>query len=991
MKNMYAKFFAMLGLLLGLSQSGWAQEIEITGKVTAAEDGSGLPGVNILIIGTTSGATTDINGSYKLKAATGATLEYRFLGYTSERRTVGAELVINVVLKEEVKALKEAVVIGYGTVKKKDLTGSVVSVGSKDFQNGFQPTTDQLIAGKAAGVQIVSNGGAPGSGSTIRIRGGTSLNASNDPLIVIDGVPVDNNGLAGSPNTLSLINPNDIENITILKDASAAAIYGSRAANGVILITTKRGGSSLLSVQYSSQNSVQQMGRFVKVLSGDEFRQFIASKGPGKAALLGPEGVNVDWQKEVLQMAYTSDNNLSIGGTIPTDFINLPYRVSAGYLTQQSVLKTGFFDRFTAGLNLNPTFFENRLRVDLSLKHSLTKNRFADAGALGAAITFDPTKRPRDPNSKYGGFFEWTEPDGSLQAIRPSNPLALLELRDDRSEVTRSIGNAQFDYRLHFFPDVRVNFNLGFDQSEANGRNNIAPTSASSFIVGGSNTPFRQRKFQYINEAYINYTKEVSSLQSRIDLTVGHSFQDFRTYLYAYPTKNSKDSIVNPADRLPSPPVNVIESYFGRLNYTFKDKYLLTATLRRDGSSRFAPDYRWGWFPSVALAWKINEEPFLKNVKEISNLKLRIGEGLTGQQDVGTDYGYFGGYSYSNPTAQYQFGDTSFYRLYRPKEFQGDLRWEKTLSYNLGLDFGIFNDRISGSFDVFYRKTSDLLNYTNIPAGSNFTNKIFANVGDMDSKGFEAALNAVLVKRDDLMWEFGVNFTHFQNEIKRISINKDSVKLEDILIGDVGDNQKVQINKVGQTPQTFWVYEQVFRNGKPVYNEYVDQNGDGKITDDDRIAYKSPVPKFLMGINTNVTYRDFSLGMVWRASYGNYIYNAVDSKGANDAAVLPAFPFLNNGPSNVLETGFLSRQVFSSYYVQNASFLRCDNISLSYNLGSRLHKSINVRFNFNIQNAILITKYTGVEPEINGGIDQNFFARPRVYALGLNIGFNYNK
>jgi iron complex outermembrane receptor protein len=735
------------------------------------------------------------------------------------------------------------------------------------------------------------------------------------------------------------------------------------------------------------------MNRFVNVLSGQEFRDYVKAnvKGSSRALLDTNSTTNTDWQKEIYRLALTSDNNLSLSGTLTTKWINLPYRVSGGYLTQQSVLKTGKMDRYSAGLNVSPAFFDNKLKIDLNFKGSLSQNQFADQGAIGAAIGYDPTKPVRSGNENaYGGYYEWVDSKGDLIAQSPRNPLALLNLRDDRSEVTRYLGNAQIDYRFHFLPDLRINVNTGFDAGEGRGTNFIDPRSAGVFIRGGVNNQYRERKFQYLNETYLNYTKEISSIKSRIDITAGHSFQNFKTYQYAFPDVNvTKDSIVTPAGRLPSPPINVIESYFGRLNYSFNSKYLLTATIRRDGSSRFAPDYRWGLFPSAAFAWKINEESFLKSVKAISNLKVRVGYGVTGQQDVNTDYGYFGGYQLSGPTGNYQFGDTSFYRYYRPKAYQGDLRWEQTASYNAGIDFGIFDERITGAIDVFYRKTSDLLNFTNVPVGSNFTNAIIANVGDMTSKGIELTLNATIIKKQDFTWDASFNVTHFQNKITKLTIDNDT-SYQGAPVGGIAGatGNTIQINSIGYSPQSFYVYEQVYRDGKPVFNEYVDQNGDGQITDVDKIRFKSPVPKAIFGFSSSATYKKLTFGIVMRASVGSYMYNNVASDRGHQAAIAPGFPYLSNASTDILFTNFSKNQAFSSYYVQNVSFLRCDNINIGYSLGDLIHPKLNVNINANIQNAFLVTKYKGIEPEISGGIDNNFFARPRVFVLGLTVGFN---
>jgi TonB-dependent starch-binding outer membrane protein SusC len=1008
MKKLYAKIFAMLALAFSLSNLAFGQELEVSGKVTDAKDGSGLPGVNVLVVGTTNGAISDINGSYKLKAGIGAILEFRFLGFTTERRTVVASAVIDVSLSEEVKNLKEAVVIGYGQVRKKDLTGSLSNVTSKDFQTGINTTPEALIAGKVAGVQITNNGGSPGSGSTIRIRGGASLNASNDPLIIIDGVPVEGGGVSGSPNALSLINPNDIESFTVLKDASATAIYGSRASNGVIIITTKKGSVNQLrpTITLSTQNSVSQPYRFVDVLSGDEFRAMVKQYGtPAQKKLIDTAGTtNTDWQKEIYRLAYTTDNNLSFSGNLKfKEGYNLPYRISGGYLNQQGILKRDQMDRFTGGINLSPVLLNGDLKVNLNFKIARTTNFFANRGAIGSAVVFDPTKpvnATRDSlgNAPFGGYFEWADNTGKTPlSLAPKNPVGLLNSREDKSEVNRILTNVQLDYAIPFLKDLRANLNIGTDRSEGKGTVKVDSIYASDFVRKGVNNNYLQKKQNNLLEFYFNYNKEIKEISSRFDVVAGYGYQDFLTNVYNYADfRYNGDTMPNSKPVFATDkPQNRLISYYGRLNYVLMEKFLITGTVRTDGSSRFGNDVRWGFFPSVAGAYTLSEESFIKKIPAINQLKIRVGYGLTGQQDIGSNYAYLPTYRLTNPSAQYQFGDQYYYG-YRPSAYDPRIKWEQTATTNAAVDFSLFSDRVSGSVDFYLKETSNLLNTIPTPAGANFSDQVLTNVGSIENRGVEININTIPVQTKDLTWNFGFNVTMNRNRVTKLTAVADS-SYPGIYTGgiDGGVGSTIQIHSVGYPTNSFLVYRQVYKDGKPVEGQFEDLNGDGRINEDDQYHYKQAAPTSFYGINTSVQYKKLTVGLVLRGSFGNYVYNNIYSDKGNRNAAFIQTGYVNNISANYLETGFTGKPVggastdqtrLSDYFVQNASFLRFDNIFLSYNFGE-ITKKFSLAANFNVQNAFFISNYEGIDPEIGGGIDNNFYPRPRVFTLGLTANF----
>lgn len=989
----FSKHFSILPILLLAAFAGFAQKA-ITGKITD-KDGVGIPNVTIYVMGTKVATQTEADGTFTINApANAASLVVSSVGYDPQQVAISGRTQIDLSLAQSNSRLNEVVVIGYGTTRKKDLTGAVSTVNSKDFQKGNITTPEQLIAGKIAGVSVISNGGQPGQGSTIRIRGGSSLRASNDPLFVIDGVPLDNGSISGASNPLSLINSNDIESFTILKDASAAAIYGTRASNGVIIITTKKGTGGKLKANFSSVNSLSKIIDQVDVLSADEFRTVVNAKGnAAQKAMLG--NANTNWQNEIYQTAFASNNNISLSGGIK----KLPYRVSLGYLNQDGILRTDHLQRTSLAIAINPVLFDNHLKVDINLKGSSEDVRFANQGAIGSAVSFNPTLPVFDDKSnRFGGYYEYLDPATAtgLRALAGRNPLGLLKQRFDKGKPQRSIGNIQLDYKFHFLPDLHANLNLGYDVSKGTGTVYVSDSAASDYIAGGKggqNNYYKQTKQNTLLEFYLSYAKDISSIKSRFDILAGYAYNNYQTKNFSYASYYANGTKVPNSDPnfLFNIPENTLLSYFGRANFTFHDRYLLTGTLRRDGSSRFGPDNKWGTFPSIALAWKAKEESFLKNSKVLSDLKVRIGYGITGQQDGIGLYDFLSFYGLSNGTATYQFGNT-FYQMYRPSGFNPAIKWEETATTNVALDYGFLDNRITGSIDVYYKKTSDLLNEVPQPAGANFSAYQTVNVGDMTNKGIEFNINAQPVRNSNFTWDVNFNTTYNKNEITNLTIVPKDKNYPGFPSGGIAGGiggQFSQINAVGYPKNTFNLYKQVYdADGKPVEGVFVDKNGDGIINQDDLYKSKKASPDVFFGFSTGVTYKKWNAGFVLRASVNNYVYN--NTYSANGIlSQITGNPVLYNVSSNYLETNFRgnSLELLSDYYIQNASFLKMDNLNVGYNAGKFYHNKVALRINATVQNVFVITKYKGLDPEINSGVDNNFYPRPRIFALGVNLDF----
>ena len=979
----FQKLIKALGLIMLalVSQVSLAQTKVITGKVTDSRDGSGVSGASVAAKGSTKGTQTGVDGSFSLSVDnTVKTLVVTNVGFAAQEISIDGKASVDVSLAVTNQVLSEVVVTGYGSVRRKDLTGSIATIGTKDFVKGPLTSPEQLINGKVAGVQITTGGGAPGAGSRIRVRGTSSLSGSNDPLIIIDGVPVDQqSGIAGAANPLALINPNDIETFNILKDASATAIYGNRATNGVIIITTKKGKSGKLKIAFSTLNSLSVVGDHVNVLTADEFKGVVNGKGnAAQKAKLG--SANTNWQDLIYQTAFMTDNNIALTGGIE----KLPYRLSLGYLNQDGILKTGNLSRVSTSLNLNPKLLNNALKVDFNFKASFTKNEFANEGAIGGAAFFDPTQVVNRNDNRFGGYWEWLANNNQPDGLAPKNPIGQLNLREDKSNVTRIITNVQLDYTLPFFKDLRANLNVGYDYSKGEGTVFIPDSAAMTYIRGGVNNQYEQTKKNKIFEFYLNYVKDIKSIKSRIDVMAGHGYQDFIRQSPNFSDNRANGTVFAPAAPFPFETQNTLVSFFGRVNFSVNNKYLFTASYRRDGSSRFSPDNRWGGFPSAAFAWNVAEESFLKGSKLFSSLKLRLGYGETGQQEIGNDYAYIANYTLGTQTAQYQFGNT-FYQVNRPVGYDENIKWETTSTTNVGIDFGFFNGRINGSIDYYNKETEDLLSFIDVPAGTNFTNRIFTNVGDMNNKGVEFALNSNILKKKKLTWDLGFNITYNKNEITRLT-QIDDPKFIGVATGGIsgGVGNTIQIHSVGYQPNSFFVLQQVYDDkGKAIEGLYVDQNGDGIVNNLDYYRYKSAEPLWMVGFTTSVGYGNWNFSTVLRSNLGQYMYNNVFS--GNGTFQPSSVSFLGNVHRNYLETGFANSQYFSDYYMENASFLRMDNFTVSYDFGKVFNNKANLRGTANVQNVFVASKYRGLDPEIAGGIDNNFYPRPRVFSLGFNL------
>lgn len=950
----------------------------VTGKVLD-ENKQPMPGVAILIVGTASGGTTDFDGNFSLSVPAGNNeLQFSFIGYETIKMPIPADNTIRLQMKPQTMTLDDVVVIGYGTSRKGDLTGAVANVSSKDFNEGMISSPEQLINGKIAGVQIMSNSGSPTAGSTIRIRGGASLNASNDPLIVLDGVPLEIGGISGNnSNFLSLINPNDIESMTVLKDASSTAIYGSRASNGVIIITTKKGADSKLKISFNTTNSLQVRTQTADMLSRGEFIDVVNLNGTdAQKALLGT--ANTDWNDEIYNVAFGTDNNLSFSGKLK----NIPYRVSLGYYNQNGILRTDNAERITGNISVSPSFFNNYLKFNVNVKGSLNKNRFANSGAIWAASTYNPTLPVYSGNDTFGGYTEAIDNTGTPVTRGVRNPLGLLKQYKSTSNIKRVIGNADVDYKFHFLPELKFHATVGYDYAEGKGKIYVPEEAAEYATTGGRDFTYGpQINTNRLLTTYLNYNKTFGEFT--IDATAGYDYQAWKSTSGKYSELNvagvEQKSIAASDQR------HVLLSYYGRLNLTYDTRYMLTATVRRDGTSRFNKDNRWGTFPSLALAWRISEESFLENWEVLSNLKLRGSYGVTGQQDGIGNYNYLPVYTGSQSGAEYQFGNT-FYPTYRPEAYASDLKWETTTAWNAGIDFGFFNNRLSGSVDFYTRKTKDLLATVPSPAGTNFDKTILTNVGNVDSHGLEFGLNATPIDTKNITWDMSFNATWQRMKIKNLSLVKGTA-ITNTSVGPTIDSYYFQVLSEGYEPYMFYLYHQLYdEKGKPIEGAYADLNDDGEINSDDLYRYKSPSPDWILGFSTSLRYKKWNLGMSFRANIGNYVYNGMAmNTGAWNTMSYNDYQ-LNNLSSSYLKTGFRERQFLSDYYVENASFLKMDNITLTYNFG-RIWNCFNLNASAMVQNVFTVTNYSGVDPEVPNGLDSSFYPRPRIFSLGLGLDF----
>ena len=962
-----------------------AQTRTIKGEVTDAQNGEALIGATVMVEGEKGGTVTDFDGNFSLQVSSSAKkIKVSYIGYIDKVLSISDNMKVK--LESDSKALADVVVIGYGTARKSDLTGSVATVKSKDFNKGLVSSPEQLINGKVSGVQIMSNSGSASAGSTIRVRGGASLNASNDPLIVLDGVPLEQGGISGnSSNFLSMINPSDIESMTVLKDASSTAIYGSRASNGVIIITTKKGQQGAVKVNFNTTNSLQTRAQMVDMLSRDEFVNVINQFGTdNQKSLLGT--ANTDWNDEVYRTAFGTDNNLSVSGSIDKW---LPFRVSVGYYNQSGLVRKDNVERWTGNVVLTPSFFQDHLKLTINAKGTLNNNSFNNGGAVWAAATFNPTIPVYSGNDKYGGYNEALDADGYPVNAGVRNPRGLVDLYDSKSKVSRFIGSMDVDYKVHFLPELKLHATVGADYAKGDGTIYVPAYAAQSYnkdeSLGGSDYKYGPQKNENrLLTLYANYAKYFEDIKSNVDLTAGYDYQYWKSTTPLYYTKSAAGtnlSTVKASDYR-----HVMLSYYGRINYSFDGKYLLTATVRRDASSRFSKDTRWGTFPSVALGWTLTEEPWLKNQKVLSNLKLRASYGVTGQQEGIGNYNYLPVYTYSVTGAE-AFINGQYINTYRPEAYVSDLKWETTTSWNFGLDFGFLDGRIGGAIDFYTRKTKDLLASVPTAAGTNFSKTILTNVGNVDSKGIEVSLNATPIQTKDWEWNLSYNFTWQNMKVKNLSLIKGGSQTN-VKVGPSIDAYQFQVLSEGYEPYMFYVYHQLYdsKTGKPIEGAYADLNNDGEINESDLYRYHSPAPKYIMGLSTSLRYKQLTLGMSFRANIDNYVYNGMGMSTGAFETVSYNNSQLNNLNTSFLKTGFKTRQYLSDYYVENASFLKLDNLSLSYNVG-KINKWASLTVSAMVQNVFTITGYSGTDPEVPNGMDNSFYPRPRTYSVSLGLQF----
>lgn len=962
-----------------------AQTRTIKGEVTDAQNGEALIGATVMVEGEKGGTVTDFDGNFSLQVSSSAKkIKVSYIGYIDKVLSISDNMKVK--LESDSKALADVVVIGYGTARKSDLTGSVATVKSKDFNKGLVSSPEQLINGKVSGVQIMSNSGSASAGSTIRVRGGASLNASNDPLIVLDGVPLEQGGISGnSSNFLSMINPSDIESMTVLKDASSTAIYGSRASNGVIIITTKKGQQGAVKVNFNTTNSLQTRAQMVDMLSRDEFVNVINQFGTdNQKSLLGT--ANTDWNDEVYRTAFGTDNNLSVSGSIDKW---LPFRVSVGYYNQSGLVRKDNVERWTGNVVLTPSFFQDHLKLTINAKGTLNNNSFNNGGAVWAAATFNPTIPVYSGNDKYGGYNEALDADGYPVNAGVRNPRGLVDLYDSKSKVSRFIGSMDVDYKVHFLPELKLHATVGADYAKGDGTVYVPAYAAQSYnkdeSLGGSDYKYGPQKNENrLLTLYANYAKYFEDIKSNVDLTAGYDYQYWKSTTPLYYTKSAAGtnlSTVKASDYR-----HVMLSYYGRINYSFDGKYLLTATVRRDASSRFSKDTRWGTFPSVALGWTLTEEPWLKNQKVLSNLKLRASYGVTGQQEGIGNYNYLPVYTYSVTGAE-AFINGQYINTYRPEAYVSDLKWETTTSWNFGLDFGFLDGRIGGAIDFYTRKTKDLLASVPTAAGTNFSKTILTNVGNVDSKGIEVSLNATPIQTKGWEWNLSYNFTWQNMKVKNLSLTKGGSQTN-VKVGPSIDAYQFQVLSEGYEPYMFYVYHQLYdsKTGKPIEGAYADLNNDGEINESDLYRYHSPAPKYIMGLSTSLRYKQLTLGMSFRANIDNYVYNGMGMSTGAFETVSYNNSQLNNLNTSFLKTGFKTRQYLSDYYVENASFLKLDNLSLSYNVG-KINKWASLTVSAMVQNVFTITGYSGTDPEVPNGMDNSFYPRPRTYSVSLGLQF----
>lgn len=981
-----------------------AQQVTVTGSVTDGKDGSPLPGVSVAIENTSKGTTTDINGNYSIEVENGEALIFSFIGYASQKVIVTDQSVIDIKLLEDIMQLDEIVVTGYGVTKKSDVTGAVTSLKAEDFNQGMVTTPEELMQGRISGVQITSNSGEPGSGVMVQIRGANSIRSNTMPLYVIDGVPLDIqntspdganaagiNSSASATNPLNFLNANDIESIDVLKDASASAIYGARAANGVIIVTTKRGKEGKSDISYSGYTSVSTLPKQIDVLSAEDWVNFrkVLFPRPQDSTRIENFGSNTNWQDEIFRTAYAQSHNLSLtGGTSQTQ-----YRASFGFLDQEGIVDGSEMDRYTGRLNLSQKAINDKLNIEVNLTASQLNNSRSPIGGrtgfegdlLLNAIMANPTM---PVYTESGSYFQ--------PVVTKRNPRAMIDLMKDNTKENRILGNVSAS--LEPIKGLVIKTNIGLDNMVAVRRINRSQRLNFLAVDGGTGDINNRELSSWLAEHTIQYSRTFADVHS-ISVLGGFSYQNFliRGYNihtigytsdeieYTYSLETSDLTQVSPSaygER------NELQSFFGRINYNLMEKYLVTVTMRRDGSSKFGINNKYGNFPSVALAWRLSQEQFIENLNVFSNLKLRIGWGITGNQEIGSKHSLFS-IGTSDGSKAIMDGSTvipGYVLLKTPNE---NIKWESTQQTNIGVDFGFFKGRLSGTIDLFSKNTVDMLLETTAKLPAPTARQIGNVEGSIINKGIEVALTGYIVEKGDFKWNLGLNFTKINNTVEDLKVFQISTGQAS---GQGMTGVDVQVIKNGESINSF--------NGKKFLG--FDQDGrsifqdtDG-IDGDDIMILGSPLPDYTFSVYNNFNYKNFDLNFFIQGVQGNLIYNNT----ANSIGTVANIFAGNNTFPNVVTSGENSRnrQEFSSRFLEDGSYIRLSNATIGYNINaSKFNWINNLRIYVSGNNLFLITDYTGYDPDVNTdasrdnisstGIDNTNYPKSRSFTLGLNVTF----
>ncbi|WMN11232.1 SusC/RagA family TonB-linked outer membrane protein [Marivirga salinae] len=960
-----------------------AQERTVSGTVTDASTNETLPGTSVRIKGTSQGTTTSLDGEFKLEVSAEDVLVFSFIGYKKQEIEVGARSVIDVQMQEDISQLGEVVVVGYGQQEEKDVTGVVSTVKEESFNRGQIASPERLITGKIAGVDVTP-GNTRAGGAGITIRGVGSINAQSQPLVVVDGVPINNDGSSGTRNANNFINPADIESVTVLKDASATAIYGSRGAAGVILYTTKSGKKGENTVTYDGSFTFSEILREPDFLSTQNFRNAVRQFSPQNENRLGES--DTDWFNEVTRSTLSQNHNLSFSGA--TEKIN--YLVSVNHMDNKEVIKGDRNQVTRLSMRLKTTVLNDHLDITFNTKNALTNDEYKP-NVVGTAVSFDPTRPVYDPEAEeFGGYYEWNE-----SSIDPINPVSTIEQTQSIGENRRSFNSINFDLKIPGVEGLTLSATGSYDLR--NGQNKVF----EPFTLRNDNRDgYMQRS---TNNAYtttlfstLNYNRSFGA--SDLDILGGYEFQEVFSETTGYEginltddSKSFNDPTVIPREFIDLyrafPITNQLQSYFGRVNYSYDDKYLLTVTGRMDGSTRFGFGNKYGFFPSAALGWRVIEEDFFQGLTGVFNdLKLRVGWGQTGNQNIG-DYRYDKFYFLSDASATYQFGD-EYIQLLRPTAVDPNIQWERLISTNIGVDFSLMKGRLSGSLDVYDKTTDQLLYNVPVPAATNVGDRVITNIGEMNNKGIELALNYIAIDNEKFGLDLNYNFTYNQNTIVKldneIDENSPGIQVGGIT-GDIG--RTIQVLQVGKPISTFYSYNHLYDDaGNPLTGGtnsiYEDINNDEQINENDLQTQGVAIHPIFTNLSSNMRYGNFDLTFTLRAKIGGQTYNNTASANGWSGRLTEA-QILNNLHESVIETGFQNRQLLSNYYIENSSFLKLDNLSIGYNFNQI--EDFRLRLYGTVQNMLPISGYSGLDPEVQ--IDNNIYPPSTAFIFGINAKF----